>query len=193
MHMAHSTARVHTCGHAHAPFLSYGCMWLPCMAAVPEGLSLCFPMFTHVTLRAQPHSCPGGCLLRSGNGFFINTALTMLSVHASLWVLLLLAFQKENNSAVQQWLSAVQLLQLGSLSVVVYWLTLALEVGLFQSVWVLIRQVLQGAGLGWNSSHSSCRSSESQSAIFSSPKDMQLTGDCVLLTVQCLHCICSIT
>jgi len=60
-------------------------------------------------------------------GFFINTALTMLTVHASLWVLLLLAFgELTGRGQHQKWLWSVQVLQLGSLSVVVYWVTLVL-------------------------------------------------------------------
>lgn len=80
----------------------------------------------------------------TGNGFFINTAITMLSVHATVWVMLLMSFLQENNTVIQNWISAVQLLQLGTLSVVVYWITLVLDVGLFYSLWIIIKQVLQG-------------------------------------------------
>eukprot|EP00775_Hariotina_reticulata_P008714 gene8714-8895_t len=81
----------------------------------------------------------------TGNGFFINTALTMLTVHVSLWVLLLLAFGELTSATIQNWLWSVQVLQLGSLSVVVYWVTLVLEAGLFNSVWTILRQILQGS------------------------------------------------
>lgn len=80
----------------------------------------------------------------TGNGFFINTAITMLSVHATVWVMLLMAFLQKENKEVQSWLSAVQILQLGTLSVLVYWITLVLDSGLFLSVWIIIKQVLQG-------------------------------------------------
>lgn len=80
----------------------------------------------------------------TGNGFFINTAVTMLSVHATVWVVLLMSFLQERNAVIQNWISAVQLLQLGTLSVVVYWITLVLDAGLFWSVWIIIRQVFQG-------------------------------------------------
>lgn len=83
----------------------------------------------------------------TGNGFFINTAITMLSVHATVWVMLLLSFLQQDNTAIQNWLSAVQLLQLGSLSIVVYWITMVLDAGLFPSVWIIVRQFLQGKGL----------------------------------------------
>lgn len=80
----------------------------------------------------------------TGNGFFINTAITMLSVHATVWVVLLMSFLQENNTAVQDWISTVQLLQLGTLSVVVYWITMVLDAGLFCSVWIILRQIIQG-------------------------------------------------
>jgi hypothetical protein len=80
----------------------------------------------------------------AGNGFFINTAITMVSVHASLWAYLLLALDKSTNPEVQKYLSAVQVLQLGTLSVGVYLFTLALEVGLLNSLFTIVRQVLQG-------------------------------------------------
>jgi 1,3-beta-glucan synthase len=84
-------------------------------------------------------------LLRSsGNGFFINTAITMVSVHASLWAYLLLALGKVSNADVQATLSAVQLLQLGTLSVLVYLFTLGLELGMFRAAWTIMRQTLQG-------------------------------------------------
>lgn len=85
------------------------------------------------------------CLLYpAGNGFFINTAITMISVHASLWAYLLLALDKSIDPEVQKYLSAVQVLQLGTLSVVVYLFTLTLEMGLLSSLFTIIRQVLQG-------------------------------------------------
>ena len=80
----------------------------------------------------------------AGNGFFINTALNMVSVHASLWAYLLLALGKYSNAEVQATLSTVQLLQLGTLSTLVYLFTLGLEIGLFRSVWTILRQMLQG-------------------------------------------------
>jgi hypothetical protein len=85
----------------------------------------------------------------AGNGFFINTAITMVSVHASLWAYLLLALDKSSNSEVQKYLSAVQVLQLGTLSVGVYMFTLALESGLLSSLFTIIRQVLQGGCALW--------------------------------------------
>jgi hypothetical protein len=91
---------------------------------------------------AWPLWCDSSC--PAGNGFFINTALTMLTVHASLWVLLLLALGELTGGTAQKWLWSVQVLQLGSLSVVVYWVTLVLEAGLFSSVWTILRQMLQG-------------------------------------------------
>lgn len=84
------------------------------------------------------------CVLQKGNGFFINTALTMLSVQASLWAYLLLALDKSSNPEVQKYLSAVQVLQLGTLSVGVYLFTLTLEMGLLSSLFTIVRQVLQG-------------------------------------------------
>jgi len=80
----------------------------------------------------------------AGNGFFINTALNMVAVHASLWAFLLLALGKSSNAEVQATLSAVQLLQLGSLSMLVYLFTLGLEIGIFRAVWTILRQTLQG-------------------------------------------------
>jgi type III secretory pathway component EscU len=83
-------------------------------------------------------------LYLAGNGFFINTAITMISVQASLWAYLLLALDKSVDPEVQKYLSAVQVLQLGTLSVVVYLFTLTLEMGLLSSLFTIIRQVLQG-------------------------------------------------
>jgi hypothetical protein len=83
-------------------------------------------------------------LCPTGNGFFINTAITMVSVHASLWAYLLLALDKSVDPEVQKYLSTVQVLQLGTLSVVVYLFTLTLEMGLLSSLFTIIRQVLQG-------------------------------------------------
>lgn len=77
--------------------------------------------------------------LLSGNGFFINTALNMVSVHTSLWAYLLLALGKSSNAQVQATLSSVQLLQLGTLSVLVYLFTLGLEIGLLRALWTIIR------------------------------------------------------
>lgn len=71
----------------------------------------------------------------------------MVSVHASLWAYLLLALDKSTNSEVQKYLSAVQVLQLGTLSIGVYLFTLALEMGLLNSLFTIIRQVLQGEWL----------------------------------------------
>ncbi len=68
----------------------------------------------------------------------------MVSVHASLWAYLLLALDKSTNPEVQKYLSAVQVLQLGTLSIGVYLFTLALEMGLLNSLFTIIRQVLQG-------------------------------------------------
>jgi hypothetical protein len=68
----------------------------------------------------------------------------MLSVQASLWAYLLLALDKSSNPEVQKYLSAVQVLQLGTLSVGVYLFTLTLELGLLSSLFTIVRQVLQG-------------------------------------------------
>jgi hypothetical protein len=68
----------------------------------------------------------------------------MVSVHASLWAYLLLALDKSTNPEVQKYLSAVQVLQLGTLSIGVYLFTLALEIGLLNSLFTIVRQVLQG-------------------------------------------------
>jgi 1,3-beta-glucan synthase len=93
----------------------------------------------------------------SGCGFFINTALTMVSIHAALWAYLLLALDRSSDAAVQEYLSAVQVLQLGSLSVVVYLFTLALNVGALAAVMTVARQMLQGvfvcAGGLWRPAH----------------------------------------
>jgi hypothetical protein len=70
----------------------------------------------------------------------------MVSVHASLWAYLLLALDKSSNPEVQKYLAAVQVLQLGTLSVVVYLFTLTLEMGLLNSLFTIVRQVLQGEG-----------------------------------------------
>jgi len=68
----------------------------------------------------------------------------MVSVHASLWAYLLLALGKTSSPELQKYLSAVQVLQLGTLSVVVYLFTLTLELGLLNSLFTITRQVLQG-------------------------------------------------
>lgn len=73
----------------------------------------------------------------------------MISVHAALWAYLLLALDKSSNPAVQQYLSAVQVLQLGSLSVVVFLFTLALEVGVLKALFTIVRQMLQGELCTW--------------------------------------------
>jgi len=93
----------------------------------------------------------------AGNGFFINTALLMYSMLVSAWLCLLLVFMREISATgvdfireTMNWLAGIQLLQIGSLGVLVYILTVALEHGLMKTMQQVLQQIVAGAQLMWS-------------------------------------------
>jgi len=86
-----------------------------------------------------------------GNGFFINTALLMYSMLVNAWLCLLLVLLSGvsgvNTSVLDESLAVVgglQLLQLGSLSVLVYIATVWLEDGFFTTIKNVLKQFVAG-------------------------------------------------
>ena len=86
----------------------------------------------------------------TGTGFFVNTALTMLSVLAMVWTILFLSIMRiyTEGSVMAAYLGTVQLLQLGTVSVLGFWFTMALEAGVLVATWTVVRQIVQGEGGG---------------------------------------------
>eukprot|EP00879_Flechtneria_rotunda_P033443 GHRR01037038.1.p2 GENE.GHRR01037038.1~~GHRR01037038.1.p2 ORF type:complete len:183 (+),score=57.78 GHRR01037038.1:443-991(+) len=90
----------------------------------------------------------------TGNGFFINTSLLMYSLLVNAWLCLLLAFSSNRSVDGQvlqdalALLGGMQLLQLGSLSVLVYVATVWLEDGLVATLKNVLRQLVSGAYVG---------------------------------------------
>jgi hypothetical protein len=85
----------------------------------------------------------------SGNGFFINTALLMFSLLVNAWVVLLLALSPTiadpTMSSHLEYIGLVQILQLGSLSLLVYVLTVWCEEGLIAALHNVAKQALAGS------------------------------------------------
>ena len=87
----------------------------------------------------------------SGNGFFINTALLMFSLLVNAWVVLLLALSPITGDPTMkahlEFIGLVQILQLGSLSLLVYILTVWCEEGLIAALHNVAKQALAGSVL----------------------------------------------
>lgn len=89
----------------------------------------------------------------AGNGFFINTALLMFSMLVNAWLCLLLVLLSgvsRNSSVLDDSLAVVgglQLLQLGSLSLLVYIATVWLEDGFFTTIKNVLKQFVAGSML----------------------------------------------
>lgn len=92
-------------------------------------------------------------LHRAGNGFFINTALLMFSMLVNAWLCLLLVLLSgvsRNSTVLDDSLAVVgglQLLQLGSLSLLVYIATVWLEDGFFTTIKNVLKQFVAGSML----------------------------------------------
>jgi hypothetical protein len=89
----------------------------------------------------------------AGNGFFINTALLMTSMLVNAWLCLLLQLlvgvRSSNSTVLADSLAVVgglQILQLGSLSLLVYVATVWLEDGFFTTIKNVLKQFVAG---GW--------------------------------------------
>jgi hypothetical protein len=82
----------------------------------------------------------------TGSGYFVNTALTMLAVLCSVWTILFCSVLRllGQGSTMLTYLGAVQILQLGSLSIIGFWFTKVLEEGVIMATWVVVRQLVQG-------------------------------------------------
>jgi len=85
----------------------------------------------------------------TGSGFFVNTSLTMLGVLSSVWTILFWSVLRllGQGSNVTTYLGAVQILQLGTLSVIGFWFTKALEEGVIMATWAVVRQLVQGSAM----------------------------------------------
>lgn len=92
------------------------------------------------------------CRAAAGNGFFINTALLMYSMLVNAWLCLLLVLLSgvtSTGTVLDDSLAVVgglQVLQLGSLSVLVYVATVWLEDGFFTTIKNVLKQFVAGAG-----------------------------------------------
>ena len=88
----------------------------------------------------------------TGSGFFVNTSLTMLGVLSSVWTILFWSVLRlmGQGSNVATYLGAVQMLQLGTLSVIGFWFTKALEEGVVMATWAVVRQLVQGEEVMWD-------------------------------------------
>jgi hypothetical protein len=97
-------------------------------------------------------SRPGATtLLPAGNGFFISTALLMFSMLVNAWLCLLLVLlsgvSSSSTTVLDDSLAVVgglQLLQLGSLSLLVYIATVWLEDGFFTTMKNVLKQFVAG-------------------------------------------------
>ncbi len=93
------------------------------------------------------------CCCYPGNGFFINTALLMFSMLVNAWLcllLVLLSTVSRNSTVLGDSLAVVgglQLLQLGSLSLLVYIATVWLEDGFFTTIKNVLKQFVAGSML----------------------------------------------
>lgn len=81
----------------------------------------------------------------------------MYSMLINAWLCLLLVFMREISATgvdfireTMNWLSGIQLLQIGSLGVLVYILTVALEHGLMKTMQQVLQQIVAGAQLMWS-------------------------------------------
>jgi hypothetical protein len=89
-------------------------------------------------------------LFPAGNGFFISTALLMFSMLVNAWLCLLLVLLSgvsSSSTVLDDSLAVVgglQLLQLGSLSVLVYIATVWLEDGFFTTMKNVLKQFVAG-------------------------------------------------
>eukprot|EP00878_Enallax_costatus_P006851 GHUV01007179.1.p1 GENE.GHUV01007179.1~~GHUV01007179.1.p1 ORF type:complete len:900 (+),score=210.18 GHUV01007179.1:1501-4200(+) len=89
----------------------------------------------------------------TGNGFFINTGLLMFSLLVNAWLVLLLGLSSTTTtgasvvSDVLGLLGGLQLLQLGSLSLLVYVATVWLEDGLLATLKNVLKQIVAGSFL----------------------------------------------
>lgn len=144
------------------------------------------------------------CPAAAGNGFFINTALLMYSMLVNAWLCLLLVLLNgvtSTGTVLDDSLAVVgglQVLQLGSLSVLVYVATVWLEDGFFTTIKNVLKQFVAGARLwhvavsvGWlvqSVSHTGGPCTHRHTA-HCTPLS---AAHCVLQTLHCvLHMLCA--